>query len=237
MATMAHVEAVAPPPAQPPALALTNCAGCAPAGRGGGRNGSPTGSGSGSGSGSAPALEYLMPGSTMHAADLGYPAEGRGGAPGDYSSSEEFSRRTEAEGGCLPASSSSSSTLEDFMTRRRQTTAGATPWFKVPPLGRSTNGSCGCCGSCAPRLLRPPVWAGPDPRLLGSSAPRLLRLPRARLAALGGSAFAGERSGRRPPSRCLGCSSEPPPESPLPGCLRPLPLTAWSDRRRKLTAR
>mmetsp|Transcript_74086 Transcript_74086/g.178928 ORF Transcript_74086/g.178928 Transcript_74086/m.178928 type:complete len:342 (+) Transcript_74086:24-1049(+) len=112
MATIARVEVVAPPPTS----ALTN-------GWGGGRNGSPTGSGSGSGS--APALEYLMPGSTMHAADLGYPAEGRGGALGNDSSSEERSRRTEVEGGCLPASSSSSSTLEDFMTRRRQTTAGA----------------------------------------------------------------------------------------------------------------
>ena len=125
MATMAHVEAVAPTPEQPPTSALTNCASRTPAGRGGGRNGSPTGSGSGSGSGSAPALEYLMPGSTMHAADLGHPADCRGGAPGDYSSSEERSRRTEVEGGCLPASSSSSSTLDDFMTRRRQTTAGA----------------------------------------------------------------------------------------------------------------
>ena len=123
MATMARVEAVALPPAEPPASALTN-----------GHNG--VGSESGSG-----AFQYLAPGPIMHAAELRQPAEGRGGAPGDpsSSSSEESARRSEAAAGRegrprrrLPAPSS---TLDDFMARRRQTVAGATPCFKSEPPG------------------------------------------------------------------------------------------------------
>ena len=124
MATMARVEAVALPPAEPPASALTN-----------GHNGAGSESGSG-------AFQYLAPGPIMHAAELRQPAEGRGGAPGDpsSSSSEESARRSEAAAGRegrprrrLPAPSS---TLDDFMARRRQTVAGATPCFKSEPPGK-----------------------------------------------------------------------------------------------------
>ena len=121
MATMARVEAVALPPAEPPASALTN---------------------DHNGPGSESAFQYLAPGPSMHAAELRQPAEGRGGAPGDASSSssEESACRSEAAAGQegrprrrLPALSS---TLDVFMARRRQTVAGATPCFKNEPPGK-----------------------------------------------------------------------------------------------------
>jgi hypothetical protein len=150
MTTMARVEAVALPAAESPASALTN-----------GHNGAGSESGSESGSG---AFQYLAPdlapGPIMHAADLMQPAEGRGGAPGDpsSSSSEESARRSEAAGGRerprrrLPAPSS---TLDDFMARRRQTVAGATPCFKSDPLGTST-------GGCRAPPPPPPVRASSE---------------------------------------------------------------------------
>ena len=141
MATMARVEAVALPPAEPPASAQTNGE---------------------SGSG---AFDYLALGPIMHAAELRQPAEGRGGAPGDASSSssEESACRSEAAPGRegrprrrLPAPSS---TLDDFMARRRQTVAGATPCFKSEPPGKLDR-----------RLPSPPVRAS-ELRLRGCAPP------------------------------------------------------------------
>ena len=149
MATMASVEAVALPPAEPPASAQTNGE---------------------SGSG---AFDYLALGPIMHAAELRQPAEGRGGAPGDASSSssrhasssssEESACRSEAAPGRegrprrrLPAPSS---TLDDFMARRRQTVAGATPCFKSEPPGKLDR-----------RLPSPPVRAS-ELRLRGCAPP------------------------------------------------------------------
>ena len=178
MATMARVEAVALPPAEPPASAQTNGE---------------------SGSG---AFQYLAPGPIMHAAELRQPAEGRGGAPGDASSSssEESACRSEAaagrEGRPRRRLSAPSSTLDDFMARRRQTVAGATPCFKSEPPGklgcRPPPGKLGC---------RPPPRPGPPS--YACEAARLLRLPSTRLAALGAWVLPGERSGRRPPNRSL----------------------------------
>ena len=51
--------------------------------------------------------------------------------------------------------------------------------------------------------------------LLGSARGRLLRLLRARLAALTGSAPPGERLAHWAASHCLGCSSKPPPKPPI----------------------
>ena len=144
MATMARVEAVALPPAEPPASALTN---------------------DHNGPGSESAFQYLAPGPSMHAAELRQPAEGRGGAPGDASSSssEESACRSEAAAGQegrprrrLPALSS---TLDVFMARRRQTVAGATPCFKSEPPGKLDR-----------RLPSPPVQAS-ELRLRGCAPP------------------------------------------------------------------
>ena len=51
--------------------------------------------------------------------------------------------------------------------------------------------------------------------LLGSAPARLLRLLRARLVALGSPALPVRGPGHWVPSHCLGCSSQPPPKSPI----------------------